>query len=221
MGCNENNSFTLPPFLIPAFVRNESENILVKYALPVLAITGIMINGSFLIVVLMSSKLKNRTNAYLGNLAVSDMIYLTVNAPFEVSRVVLSPFNVDEGYLRLPGCIIFNFFQYLSFFASMTFITVVSFERYLAVCHPIRHKRVDCNKRTIRLIVASWNLAVILSIPMVIAEGKYSFGCYNWYPPFSHLPKVIGRCQSLHRDASMHYTFYLEFGTFFSCLIGE
>ena len=155
MGCNENNSFTLPPFFIPPLLRSDTENIVVKYVLPVFATIGAMINGSFLIVVLMSPRLRNRTNAYLGNLAVSDMIYLILNTPFELARVVLSPFTTDVGYLRTPGCVITEFIHYLSFYASMTLITVVSFERYLAVCHPIRHKRVDCNRRTIRLITVS------------------------------------------------------------------
>ena len=221
MGCNENNSITLPPFIIPGLLRTDTENIVVKYVLPVFATIGAMINGSFLIVLLKSPRLKNRTNAYLGNLAVSDMIYLIFNTPFEVARVVLSPFATDVAYLRTPGCVITEFVHYLSFYASMILITVVSFERYLAVCHPIRHKRVDCNRRTIRLITVSWIFAVLLSIPMAIAESNYLFGCFNWYPPFSHFPKVIGQCHSLFRNVTKHLRFYLEFGTFVVCLVGE
>ncbi len=62
----------------------------------------------------------------------------------------LSPVRGNEipvlFYIRYTGTFLF-------YGASITFVSLVSFERFLAICYPMRHRLMKGNQRTIKLII--------------------------------------------------------------------
>ena len=54
------------------------------------------------------------------------------------------------------GCWSYLFTLYLSYFASIGFITLVSYERFIAVCHPLRSYKLRTKKRSGLLVALTW-----------------------------------------------------------------
>ncbi len=142
-------------------------------------LTGMVGNGAFLLTVYRIQRMRSVTNAYLCNVAITDMTFIIGSSVFGYVLVIGSLKNE----LRLTtsvGCTltysVFNF----TYFLSVTLITFVSLDRFYAICSPFSHRAVSSKSRTRRVIALAWVIAMILSIVMLPTIGRVTFQCIIW-----------------------------------------
>lgn len=147
----------------------------------VIVVVGVIGNLFVITVILPSPKmLRSTINLFLLNLAVADVCNLLFCLPD-----VIQALN-DRGWI-LPAfcCPLLRFLQEYFLYASVLLQVSIGVERFMAICNPMRLKRMS-RTFSIRIIVASWLLAAVFAAPYLfyqrkweIMDGKASI-CF-WY----------------------------------------
>ena len=97
---------------------------------------GLTGNGLVIFVVVRYAKMKTVTNTYILNLAVADLAFL-IGLPFLIATALLGTWSFGHAFCKL-----FYVLTSINWFTSVFTLTVMSADRYLAVCHPVSTNRV-------------------------------------------------------------------------------
>lgn len=109
---------------------------------------------------------KNVTD-HMVSLACSDLLVLLIGMPVELYSAIWFPFSTASGN---ASCKIYNFLFEACSYATILNVATLSFERYVAICHPFRFKALG-GKRTSALITFAWLVSVLVALPLLIATG--------------------------------------------------
>ena len=177
--CNENNSLPLPPSFTPAFLRTDFEDKLISVILPIIALFGITLNVVFLAIVAFEKSMRTVTNVYLTNLAVSDLLYLVVQTL--VSFITYFKTNIKTNYILFgpASCIVTLGLFHLTFHFSLFVVSLLNFERYLAVCYPLLHRRITSISRTKNMMFGCWVIAFAFTFCMMLFKGYTRKECVS------------------------------------------
>ena len=147
---------------------------------PLLLAFVLLTNVSFIFVVYRSPQLRTQTYAYLVNLSIFDLMFVISNTSNRMIQYISSPLRNDDTLVGLTGCVIFGYIEGMCYAGSSTFVTLVSFERYLAICYPIYHHLVKGEKRTVKLICASWIYSMLIGLWIVFLYTDVYSTCIVW-----------------------------------------
>ncbi|XP_068429304.1 G-protein coupled receptor 39-like [Clinocottus analis] len=109
---------------------------------------------------------KNVTD-HMVSLACSDLLVLLIGMPVELYSAIWFPFSSTGGN---AACKIYNFLFEACSYATILNVATLSFERYVAICHPFRFKALG-GKRTSGLITFAWLVSVLVALPLLVATG--------------------------------------------------
>ncbi|XP_073434716.1 olfactory receptor 6C75-like [Dendrobates tinctorius] len=141
LGFQNLHSFKIPLFLILLFLY-------------IIIVVG---NLLVILTVLIAKNLRHPMYIFLQNLALSDFLFSTVVVP-----QLLYITWWETGQLLIVGCI-FQFYMY-SFFGIVQcyLLTVMAYDRYLAICDPLRYSSLLSIQHCHRLVYLSWSFAFML-----------------------------------------------------------
>ncbi|KAM9364863.1 G-protein coupled receptor 39 [Pholidichthys leucotaenia] len=117
---------------------------------------------------------QNVTN-HMVSLACSDLLVLLIGMPVELYSAIWFPFTSASGD---ASCKIYNFLFEACSYATILNVATLSFERYIAICHPFRYKALG-GKRTLVLIAFAWLVSVLVALPLLFATGMQGY-IPNW-----------------------------------------
>ncbi|XP_038054029.1 somatostatin receptor type 2-like [Patiria miniata] len=141
---------------------------------------GLITNLSFLFVMYRVPKLRSDTNLYLAHMAIADFLYLSIASVLQLLTYTSSrvAFNnpIGNTALYLTCITIAN----TGYFGSISLVTMVSLERYLALCHPMKHLTMRGRRRTYKMIAICWLLGLLFTIPISLANGVNNVSCLKW-----------------------------------------
>ncbi len=148
---------------------------------PCIVLCGLFSNLTFIWTVIKTPELHTITFKYLVSLAISDT--LTVLC-FGIPNIV----HFTTRKLRdqpLEFDLISTFF----FLCSTGILTLVSVERFFAICHPLKHHLINGTKRTNLLICMIWTIAFIYTLSVYPTINPSTF-CVIWpeYDQFRNYP---------------------------------
>ncbi|KAM4608416.1 G-protein coupled receptor 39 [Polymixia lowei] len=109
---------------------------------------------------------KNVTD-HMVSMACSDLLVLLIGMPVELYSAIWFPFTSASGD---ASCKIYNFLFEACSYATILNVATLSFERYVAICHPFRFK-VLTGRRTTLLITFAWLTSVLVALPLLVATG--------------------------------------------------
>ncbi|CAI5441146.1 unnamed protein product [Caenorhabditis angaria] len=126
-------------------------------------LVGLFGNICTCIVIVANKSMHNPTNFYLFSLAVSDIIILVLGLPMELYQ------SLDFAYpyrFGIEVCKARAFLIEFTSYASIMIICCFSFERWLAICFPLRVKIFSTLWRANVLIVLAWSISFFAALPM-------------------------------------------------------
>ncbi|XP_040274006.1 olfactory receptor-like protein I9 [Bufo bufo] len=156
----ENNVTAITEFFLLGFQVSQDLRILLFCLL--LWVNCCTLCGNLLIIILVSTSKKLHTPMYLfiSQLSINDMLLTTVIVPFML-HILLN----NGGTIGFTDCIIqFYFFCTLEIFECLL-LTVMSYDRYVAICNPLHYSSIMTNEYCVKLLISCW-LAVLFIAAM-------------------------------------------------------
>ena len=131
-------------------------------------VASLIANAIFLVTLVNTRSLHIPSNMLLGALCIMDLSICTLLQPVLIYEVVLFLTDSSESeatsWLWLAWDVIFGF--------SFTLITLVSFDRYVAICHPFWYQRkATCKTHISAALVGCSIFSVIFSLDFIIPEN--------------------------------------------------
>ncbi|XP_063785633.1 olfactory receptor 11A1-like [Pseudophryne corroboree] len=125
----------------------------------------VVLNGNLIIVVLVSisERLKIPMFIFLTQLAVADILITTTVIPMMLD-IILS----DTKEVSVTGCLMQIYFFDIFELVQCIVIAIMSYDRYLAICNPMRYNSIMSPDVCRKIIAASWLLVFIASGELIL-----------------------------------------------------
>nr|QCB19934.1 allatostatin C receptor-like protein [Cancer borealis] len=169
------------------------------YALTCLV--GLCGNTLVIYVVTRFSKMQTVTNLYILNLAIADELFV-IGIPFLMTTSVLGHWPFGSIMCKL-----YMITTSLNQFTSSLFLTIMSADRYIAVCHPISSPKFRTSMISKLVSLTAWTLSALMIVPVFMYSNTLEddgLDTCNIFWPESH--GVRGEI------AFIRYSFALAFG---------
>ncbi|XP_063158876.1 olfactory receptor 6X1-like [Candoia aspera] len=130
----------------------------------------LMGNGLIIVMVIVDHHLRKPMYFFLSNLSVIDMGHTTAFIP----KLLVNYLSANNSICF--SCCITQFYFYFFFGVTEFFIiTLISLDRYLAICHPLRYATIMTSGVCLKLAIAAWfaGFFSILSHVIMIANLPY------------------------------------------------
>ena len=193
-------------------------SLIVKAFIPLVFTVGFVGNVAFFLLLIRVKTMKTILNFYLANLAVADLITLSLVTMtrswmyVDFKQVQSWPFHTSFG------CAFYYFAIHWSSVTSILLITIISFDRYFAICHPIKYRITKRkNKASILLALLAWIISTELSLLRSLASGRLVHECILWpsHEKYKYFQETIKQCMPIHplfrRDILEHVVHSIPF----------
>uniref|UniRef100_A0A671SRT3 Olfactory receptor 146-like n=1 Tax=Sinocyclocheilus anshuiensis TaxID=1608454 RepID=A0A671SRT3_9TELE len=115
------------------------------------------------------------------NLPVNDIIGTTVIMPRLLQDILK---EASERYISYVECVIQAYFVHVFTSACHYVLMIMAFDRYVAICNPLRYTAIMTNKMVIKLSAFAWGLAFLLVTIMIGLSVRLSHCRYKIENPF-------------------------------------
>lgn len=131
--------------------------------------------------------MKTATNIYIFNLALADAL-ATSTLPFQSAKYLMETWPFGELLCKVVLSI-----DYYNMFTSIFTLTMMSVDRYVAVCHPVKALDFRTPAKAKVINVCIWVLSSLIGVPIMAmavtkSKGKWLLGKG---PLLSHL-SILG-----------------------------
>lgn len=165
---NQTQNTTDPPYVVPETVKLCTKHNVNKFGatfIPVFYfvtfILGYLGNGLVLFILYKYEKLQTVTDVFLLNLVVSNLLF-TSTLPF------LATYHRSEWIFGSFMCKAISSAYFIGYYSSILFLTLMTFDRYLAVVHAITAAKSRKKLYAVVSSLAVWLLSVVASLKEII-----------------------------------------------------
>ncbi|XP_004467365.1 olfactory receptor 14A16-like [Dasypus novemcinctus] len=176
------DNFTLgTTFFLMGF--SDVREIQILHAVLFLVIYLAAVLGNLLIIILISKDHRLHTPMYyfLKNLSFLDLCFISITVPKSIANSV-----TNHNTISFLGCVSQVLFLFLLATAEIILLTVMSYDRYVAICHPLQYDIVMNRRTCVQMTASSWvtgglnailHTAATFSVPMCGPPDIHQFFC--------------------------------------------
>ena len=151
------------------------------YISPIVIVWGIVTNLMFLFVLGRLKEMRTATNFYLGALAFSDLMYLIISGVEIFLSWQANPGLIsNEPFTSTAQCASVYILIGLTFYSSVCLVSLVTFERYMAICHSLKHRMLTGKKWTLKVTFVAITIAAIFAVISAMPNAGQESRCYLW-----------------------------------------
>ncbi|XP_016040703.2 olfactory receptor 8S1-like isoform X1 [Erinaceus europaeus] len=173
----------------------------------------VMGNLTMLLVIRADSHLHTPMYFFLSNLSFLDLCFSCVTLP-KLLKDLLS----EKKTISVEGCLAQVFFVYITAGTEAFLLSMMAYDRYAAICHPLIYGQMMSSQLCVRLVLLSWTLASLNSIVIVLLGVNLDFcGARTIRHYTCELPSLFPlSCSdiSIHIDILICIIILHGFGTF-------
>ncbi|XP_032093897.1 olfactory receptor 14A16-like [Thamnophis elegans] len=180
------NQTAIPYFLLLELSKNRHLQLLHFFFFFVLYLATLTTNLLIITAVAFDHQLHSPMYFFLMNLALQDLGIVSVTMPKSMINSLM-----DTRHISYFGCVA-QVFLFLSFEASdVSILTVMAYDRYVAICNPLHYEMVMNWKTCIEIIILVWVAGVFCGILHTIGTFSVPF-CSNVVNQFfCEIPQLI------------------------------
>ncbi|XP_006894522.1 PREDICTED: G-protein coupled receptor 39 [Elephantulus edwardii] len=112
--------------------------------------------------------LQKEVTDHMVSLACSDILVFLIGMPMEFYSIIWNPLTTPSYAV---SCKLHTFLFEACSYATLLHILTLSFERYVAICHPFRYKAVSGPCQVKLLIAFVWVTSALVALPLLFAMG--------------------------------------------------
>ncbi|XP_068103512.1 olfactory receptor 10AG1-like [Hyperolius riggenbachi] len=144
-------------------------------------------NGLIVLTISFEPILKTPMYLFLRNLSFHELCLTTVTVP-----KVLENFLYKERSVPFFACASQMFIFFTIGISECVFLGVMAFDRYMAICHPLRYMSVMTTKLCYQLILSSWIIGCLISLGQTIFIFSLPYcGCNRIPHFFCDIPPLL------------------------------
>ncbi|XP_069506084.1 olfactory receptor 5V1-like [Ambystoma mexicanum] len=196
-------------FIIVGF--SESTEMKVPLLGAFLMIYLVALLGNLLIIAVVYSDPRLHTSMYffLTNLALIDVTSTSITLP-----KMLTTFMSEGSYISLPVCFLQMYCLICMLGTEFNLLTVMAYDRYVAICNPLRYAVIMNKDACIKLALATWMVGLLEPIPHTVLVSRLSFcksqHINHFFCDMTALLKIT--CSKTRTIESMTYIFGVPLG---------
>ncbi|XP_069506083.1 olfactory receptor 5V1-like [Ambystoma mexicanum] len=107
---------------------------------------------------------------FLANLSFLDLIYTSITLP-----KLLANFFLEHPHISRTGCLVQFYFVLCMLCTEFILLTIMAYDRYVAICNPLRYTVIMSKKVCIRISAALWVFGLMEPIPYTVLFSQLSF----------------------------------------------
>ncbi|XP_014429242.1 olfactory receptor 14A16-like [Pelodiscus sinensis] len=124
----------------------------------VLYLAALMGNLLILIAIALDHRLHTPMYFFLGNLSIIDLGCISVTIPKSMVNSLL-----DTRLISYPACVTQVFFFVVFTAADLALLTLMAYDRYVAICRPLHYERVMNRGACVHMATSAWITAIVYS----------------------------------------------------------
>ncbi|XP_042287537.1 olfactory receptor 146-like [Thunnus maccoyii] len=119
----------------------------------------IVANAGIAFIVFVDKTLHQPMYLLFWNLSINDILGNSVVVPRLLTDILQPP---SERIISYYECVVQAFIIHMFNTSSHTLLMIMAFDRYVAICNPLRYAAIMTNKMLIKLTVSAWGVAFVL-----------------------------------------------------------
>ncbi|XP_004695894.1 PREDICTED: olfactory receptor 14J1-like, partial [Condylura cristata] len=208
-------NFTMSGFLLMGFSDKVELEILLAFLFLVLYMVALTGNIFIITAISMYSSLHSPMYFFLKHLSFLDLCYISVTVP----RAIYTSF-MHSGYISLGECIVQCFAFVLCACAELSILTVMSYDRYVAICFPLRYDIIMDASKCVHGVLGAWIGGIISGLMHTTATFSMHFcGSHVIHQFFCDIPQLLKLSCSNEYIREVGVTVFLSLVTLFCVTI--
>ncbi|XP_003820567.3 olfactory receptor 2A2-like [Pan paniscus] len=167
MGVNQS---WVTEFILVGFQLSVEMEVLLFWIFSLLYIFSLLANGMILGLICLDHSLHTPMYFFLSHLAIIDMSYASNNVP-----KMLANLTNKKRTISFVPCIMQTYLYYAFAAAECLILVVMSYDRYVAICHPLQYTVIMSWRVCTILAVMSWSCGFALSLVHAILLLRLPF----------------------------------------------
>ncbi|XP_061447890.1 olfactory receptor 14A16-like [Rhineura floridana] len=164
------NQSTPTEFILMGFSDEHDVQILHSVMFLFIYITALLGNVLIITAVALDHHLHSPMYFFLVNLAVSDICYISTTIPKTIAVSL-----TNNKLISFAGCVTQVFLVIMLVGAEIFLLTVMAYDRYVAICHPLQYRLIMNWNACIQMAAASWISTVIHAVLETTITFKLGF----------------------------------------------
>ncbi|XP_037703372.1 olfactory receptor 8S1-like [Choloepus didactylus] len=167
------NHSTVTEFILMGLSDDPHIEALLFVLFLVIYLLTLMGNLMLLLVIRADSHLHTPMYFFLSNLSFLDLCFSSVTVP-----KLLVDLLSEKKTISVEGCLAQVFFVFITAGTEACLLSVMAYDRYAAICHPLLYGQVMIHELCVRLVLVSWSLASLNAFIIVLLAINLDF-CEN------------------------------------------
>ncbi|KAM4013567.1 olfactory receptor 5V1-like [Anomaloglossus baeobatrachus] len=132
--------------------------------------TSITGNITLIIVTQLVNELQTPMYRFICNLSILDITFTSVTVPKMLIGLLL-----ERNYISYVGCFTQLYFFHFLGSSECFLLSIMGYDRYVAICHPLRYFQIMDNKTCLLLALGCWITGFLYSFVHTILTSTLSF----------------------------------------------
>ncbi|XP_004648357.1 olfactory receptor 14A16-like [Octodon degus] len=175
------NSTLGSTFFLTSFSSTPELRVLHAVLFLVIYLAALLSNLLLIMVTTLDPRLHSPMYFFLRNLSFLDVCLISITVPKSIANSLM-----NLTLISFLGCVSQVFFFFLLATTEVALLTVMSYDRYIAICHPLRYGTVMSHPACEQMAASSWvsgglnavlHTAATFSVPMCGPREVHQFFC--------------------------------------------
>ncbi|KAM6983484.1 olfactory receptor 2F1-like [Tautogolabrus adspersus] len=160
----ENETFNANIIVIEGLKVSQKSTVPAFILLLLIYIFIMVSNIGLVVLISMERSLHEPMYLLFCNMSINDVFGATTIIPRLLSNI-FSP--ITDRYIHYIDCVVQAFSSHFHAGTSHTVLMVMAFDRYMAICNPLRYASIMTNRMVLKLSVGAW-LAAFISVAILL-----------------------------------------------------